>query len=67
MKKMLASKLKAMPQAEQDKIIKMVEKNPDLFMKIAQEVKQKITEGKSEMDAAMEVMRSHESELKELQ
>lgn len=67
MKKMLASKLKAMPQAEQEKIMNMVEKNPDLFLKIAQEVKQKITEGKSEMDAAMEVMRSHESELKALQ
>ena len=52
------------PQAEQEKLLKMVEKNPDLFMKIAAEVQARMKEGKSEMDAAMEVMKSHEAELK---
>jgi len=31
LKKMLASKMKGVPQAEQDKIFEMIEKNPDLF------------------------------------
>jgi hypothetical protein len=66
MKKMLQAKLKNVPQAEQEKLLKMVEKNPDLFMKIATEIQAKMKEGKSEMDAAMEVMKSHEAELKVL-
>ncbi len=63
MKKMLQSKLKDVPQAEQDKIFKMVEKNPELFQKIALEVQEKIKGGKDQMSATMEVMKSHEAEL----
>ncbi|MDD4989256.1 MAG: hypothetical protein PHV42_02420 [Candidatus Pacebacteria bacterium] len=64
MKKMLQSKLKDVPQAEQDKILKMIEKNPELFQKIALEVQEKIKEGKDQMSATMEVMKAHEAELK---
>jgi hypothetical protein len=37
MKKMLKSKLGDMPEDQQNKIFGAIEKNPDLFKKIAQE------------------------------
>jgi hypothetical protein len=65
MKKMLASKLKDVPQAEQEKIFGAIEKNPNLFQTIASETQAKIKEGKSEMDAAMEVMQKYQKELQD--
>ncbi|MES2087416.1 MAG: hypothetical protein V4467_00280 [Patescibacteria group bacterium] len=67
MKKMLQSKLKDVPKETQEKLLLMVEKNPDFFMKVAEEIKEKIKTGKSEMDAAMEVMTNHKAELENLQ
>lgn len=66
MKKMLKSQLKGMPEAEQDKLIGMIEKNPELFQKIAQEAQAKIKEGKDQMTAMMEVMQNHQEELKKI-
>lgn len=67
LKKMLASKMKGVPQEEQDKIFNMIEKNPDLFQKIGTEVQEKMQkEGKDQMTAAMEVMQKHKDELKGL-
>ena len=60
---MLQSKLNGFPQAERDKLLNIVEKNPDLFMKIAEETREKMKEGKGEMDAVMEVMKIHREEL----
>ena len=64
MEKMVRSKLKGMPEAEQQQIIAMVEKNPEFFAKIAGEVQEKVKQGKDQMAATMEVMREHEAELK---
>ena len=64
MKQMLKSKLKDMPESEQEKILAVVEKNPELFMKIAREVEEKTKQGKDQMTAAMEVMKNYESELR---
>lgn len=66
MRKMLQSKLKGLSQIDQDKLLGMVERNPDLFMKIAAETKEKMKEGRGEMEAAMEVMKSYQEELKGL-
>ena len=63
LKNMLQSKLNGFPQAERDKLLNIVEKNPDLFMKIAEETREKMKEGKGEMDAVMEVMKIHREEL----
>ena len=63
MKKMLKNKLKDVPEAEQEKVIGMIEKNPDLFKKIALEIQEKTKTGKSQMDAAMEVMQKYQTEL----
>ncbi len=66
MKKMLKSQLKGVPEAEQDKIIALIEKNPELFQKIAEETQAKMKSGMDQMKAAMEVMKAHESELKDV-
>lgn len=66
MRKMLASQLKGVPQAEQDKLFQMIEKNPDLFQKIALEVQEEIKKGKDQMSATMEVTKRYESEIKGL-
>lgn len=66
MKKMLASKMKGVPQAEQDKLFAMIEKNPDFFQKIGLEVQEEMKKGKDQMSATMEVVKKHEAELKNL-
>ncbi|MCX6703161.1 MAG: hypothetical protein NTV02_00520 [Candidatus Zambryskibacteria bacterium] len=67
LKKMLASKMKGVPQAEQDKIFNLIEKNPDLFQKIGGEVQEKMQrEGKDQMAAAMEVMAKYKDQLQGL-
>ncbi len=66
MKKMLKSQFKGVPEAEQDKIIGVIEKNPQLFHAIAREAQAKIKEGKDQMTAMMEVTRSHQEELKKI-
>ena len=59
--------MKGVPQAEQDKIFDMIEKNPDLFQKIGAEVQEKMQkEGKDQMVAAMEVMQKHKDLLQGL-
>ncbi len=66
MKKMIKSQMKDMPEAEQEKMIKLVTENPELFQKIALETKAKMKEGKDQMAAAMEVMQAHQEELKKI-
>lgn len=66
MKKMLATQLKGVPQAEQDKLFEMIEKNPELFQKIATETQEEMKRGSSQMDAAMKVAKKYETELKAL-
>ena len=63
MRKMLERQLKGMPKEEQEKIITLVTKNPDLFQKIAMEIQEKVKTGKGQTEAAMEVMKAHQAEL----
>lgn len=66
MKKMLQSQLKGVPQAEQDKLFAMVEKDPALFQKIAEEVQEATKKGEDQMSAMMRVAKKYEAELKKL-
>ncbi len=66
LKKMLKSQLKGMPEAQQDMIIKAVEKNPKLFEDIAKEAQEKIKGGMDQQAATMQVMMSHQKELQDL-
>lgn len=54
------------PEAQVDMVITMMEKNPELFKKIAEEIKAKIKEGKDQQSASLEVMQKYETELKKL-
>ena len=65
-RKMLASKLQGVPKDQQDKIFAAIEKNPDLFKKIAEEIQEKVKGGKDEMAAAMEVIPRYQHELQSL-
>lgn len=64
LKTMLKKQMKNVPQDQQDKIFAMIEKNPDFFMKIAQEAQEKIKGGMPQQDAMMTVMQTHQDELK---
>ena len=66
MKKMLSQQMKGVPQAEQDKIFAMLEKDPSLFQKIAEETQAEMKTGKSQTDAALFVAKKYEAELKKL-
>jgi hypothetical protein len=66
MKKMLQSKLKDVPKDQQDKILMAIEKNPELFQKIALEIQQEVKGGKDQMAAAISVMEKYKGELQQL-
>ncbi len=66
MRKMLQTKLKDVPQAEQDKMMAIISKNPELFMKIGKEVEEKSKHGGDKMAVAMEVLKNYQEEIKKL-
>jgi hypothetical protein len=68
MRKMLASQLKksGLPEAQQQKIIEAMMKNPGLFEKIAKETKELEKQGKNQAFASMEVMKKYQNELRDL-
>ncbi|HEU4677533.1 MAG TPA: hypothetical protein VFS75_02335 [Candidatus Paceibacterota bacterium] len=63
MKKMLERQLKNAPAAEREMIMTLMEKNPELFQKIATEMQAEIKAGKSQTAAAMKVMPKYQAEL----
>ncbi len=64
LKKMLRTQ--GVPEAQIDMFISMMEKNPDLFKKIAEEIQEKVKSGMGEKDAGFSVMQKYEKELKAL-
>ena len=64
LKKMLRTQ--GVPENQIDMVIGMMEKNPELFKKIAEEIKAKIDGGMDQQTAAMQVMQKHQDELKKL-
>ncbi len=63
---MLKRQMKGVPEAEQDRIIALVEQNPDFFNSIAQEVEALTKQGRSQQAAVMEVMRKRQGELQKI-
>lgn len=55
-----------LPKDQQEMIMKIVEKNPSLFEKIAKETKELMDNGKPEMYATFEVMNKYKSELQDI-
>jgi hypothetical protein len=66
LKQMLKKQMKDVPAEQQEQIFAMIEKNPDFFMKVAQEAQEKIKGGMPQQDAMMAVMKSHEDELRKV-
>jgi len=66
MKKLLKSKMKDVPEAQQEMILSAIEKNPDFFQKVGLEIQAKMKEGKDQMAATMEVMQKYQGELQDI-
>jgi len=68
LKKLVGSKLKAagMSDAQVDQLIEVIEKNPDFFKKIQDQVEAKKKQGVPEQAAMMTVMREHQGELQKI-
>lgn len=64
MKAMLKKQMAHLPKEQQDFFINLIEKNPEFFMKIAQEAQEKIKGGMGQQEAMMLVMKNHEAELR---
>ena len=62
----LKHKMKELPEAEREKMISLIEKNPEFFQKIGEEIKKRTKSGESELSATMVVMRQHQAELQKL-
>jgi hypothetical protein len=58
--------LKDVPKEQRDMIMKILDNNPDLFLKMSKEMEHKIKkEGKDQMLAMMEVSKKYQKELRE--
>ena len=61
---MLKKQMKDVPADQQEQIFTMIEKNPDFFMKIANDVQEKVKGGMNQQDAMMMVMQQNQEEFK---
>ena len=59
-------KLKDVPAGQREMLMNLVQKNPDLFKKIGEEIERRKKGGENEMKASMEVMKKYRAELAEL-
>lgn len=66
MKQAMKSQLKNIPEAEQDMILDMVERNPDFFENLAHELQEGLKSGKDQQTVAMEIMQKHKDSLAKL-
>ena len=58
--------LRNLPASQREMLIKMFERNPDLFEKITKEIKEKKDRGQDEMLASVAVMRKYQGEMQRL-
>lgn len=65
-KKMIQSQLKKMPKEQAEMVEYMLEKDPELFMKISQEAQELVKQGEDQMAAMMKVGRKYQKELQNL-
>lgn len=66
MRAMMSKQLKGMPPAMQDKVLGMVEKNPDFFEKMAKEIKARVDKGEDQMMATQAVAMQYQKELQQM-
>jgi hypothetical protein len=56
-------KMKDVPEAQREQILALVQKDPELFKKIGEEVEKRTKGGENQMKASMEVMKKYRTEL----
>ena len=56
-------KMKDVPEAQREQVIGLIEKDPELFKKIGEEIERRKKGGESEMKAAMDVMKKYRTEI----
>lgn len=66
LRKAMEHKMKDVPEAQRDMLMGAMERNPEFFKKIGDEVKALTKSGQSETAASMIVMRKHQAELQKL-
>lgn len=66
MKAMMSKQLKGMPKEMQEKILGMVEKNPEFFEKMSKEIKARTDAGQDQMMAMQTVAKEHQAELQQM-
>ena len=66
LKQALKHKMKDVPEAQRDMLMGAMERNPEFFKKIGDEIKALTKHGQSEMAATMVVMRKHQAEMQKI-
>jgi hypothetical protein len=64
LKKMLLAK--GVPESQIDMVMTLMEKNPDLFKKIAAELQERVKAGRTQEQAMMEVLPKYKQQLQQL-
>lgn len=64
--KLIDKQLKNVPEDQKQMIKTMVAKDPELFQKIAQEIKEKQKSGMNDMHASMQVMMKYKDQIQRL-
>lgn len=59
-------KMKDVPPEQREQILALVQKDPELFKKIGEEVDRRVKSGEPQMKATLEVMKKYRTELSAL-
>jgi len=62
-KKLIKSQAPDISENDVDRMFEIFNQNPELFKKIAAEIKEKTVEGKNQMSATLEVMEKYKGEI----
>lgn len=65
-KQLLKKQLKGVSPEEQEKIMTLINRDPDFFKRVGDEIQTEIKKGKGQMEATMHVMKSHKDHLGKL-
>ncbi len=63
---MIKSQMKNLPKDKRERMERAIDNNPELFQKMAKEMKEKTKNGQTQMSAMMEVSRKYQGELQKL-
>ena len=67
LRQVMRAKMKDVPKEQQEQILTLVQKNPELFKKIGEEIDRRVKKGgENQMKATMEVMKKYRAELQDL-